>query len=334
MTDGLDPLASLEIEEGLLPAKITSGLPALEMPTQALESARAKIVELEGEVAAEKARADSLEETVKQLGAGDANSQKLAAEVSVLKADLARRDAQVEAKVDTEFLAPAVVEARGQMALLQQKCAEESFKLSVALQASEARLGEAIVTAQELEYQRDERDDMLRREEATRQQAERDGERAGRQVAMVRLTHIQHADPAKGKADEEINRARTRVLAALGKVGAQVKMGRTEGQCALCDADPGCQRNRLLNWPHGSLVKKEIQLYLQLVVDEAGDRGADPFAALEYWASGLPMSKFDPQPSVEVPEPDQCEAVDAEGGRCTSESGRHTVHSHPSSGGE
>lgn len=326
MTDGLDPLASLELSEGMLPAKLTEGLPALEMPTDALNSARGEIVDLKGQIAAEKARSDVLEEQLKKLGSGEPRSQELAAEVAVLKAELAKRDALPKAEASTEHLLPAVVEARGQMMLLEQKFAAESFKLSLALDASEARLGEAIATAQELEYQRDERDDMLRQEEAKRQQAERDSERTGLQVAMVRLTHIQNADPTKGKADKDIGHARTRVLAALGKTGAQITLGCTEGQCTLCDADPGCQRNRLLNWPHGVLVPKEIQLYLQLVVDEAGDRGADPFAALEYWATGRLMSKFDPQPAVEEEPDEQCEVTDDEGRRCTKGNGSHTVH--------
>jgi hypothetical protein len=313
----LDPLSSLEIEEGLLPARITEGLPELKMPTDALEEARSEIIDLQGKLAAEKARADVLEDQLHKLG--DVDITKLSAEIALLKAELAKRDAQAEAEVDTERLLPAVVEARGQMLLLEQKYAGESYKLGVALQASEARLGEVLEVAKDLEYQRDERDDMLRKEEAARQQSDRKRERVARQIALVRLTHIRTADPAKGSAsDVNIRLARTRLLAALGNVGAQVELGRMDGQCALCDADPGCVKERLLNWPHGTLVPRDIQDYLQLIVDEATDRGTDPFTALESWASGNSMESFDPKP--------QCDAVSAEGARCAKESGRHTVH--------
>ena len=314
----LDPLSHLEIEEGFLPANVSKGLPALEMPTAALEGARSEIVELQAKLAAEKVRGDVLEEQLRQIGTK--NTTQLQAEIAVLKAELARRDATVTAEADTERLLPAVVEARGQMVMLQQQHAEESFRLGVALQASEARLGEVLETAKDLEYQRDERDDMLRQEEVKRQQADRMRERTARQIALVRLTHIRTADPANGSASHaNVRLARTRLLAALGNVGAQVELGRMDGQCALCDADPGCVKERLLNWPHGALVPRDIQDYLQLIVDEAIERKADPFTALESWASGNSMASFDPKPP-------QCEATNSEGEQCSKDSGRHTVH--------
>jgi hypothetical protein len=255
---------------------------------------RRRLVDLESEVHGLQAKCESQKAWITELEKGGglfggrwkARCAELEAEVEALRLQLGvlkGRD-----KGEEKYL-PAVSEVTAALAVVSQERDEVRKAFSVALREN-AEIKEKI---EDVEFQRDERDSMLRDEEAKRQTLEGRQKKMQRQIAQMRQQHMRAVDTEYAKEQDGRRRsesllAKTRVLGALGNVTAQVELGGEflDNVCTLCKASPACERTRLLSWPHGTLVPRHVQDALQLLVDECQDNGTDPFAALEAWASG------------------------------------------------
>jgi hypothetical protein len=280
-----DPLAALEASE-------SPQLPSVQSIPPAPESAAlaARVVELEGKLAEAEARREAQSERIKSLespglfgGKAKARAAELAKENEDLRAKLAKLEAEAEAGV--EVLLPAVTQAETALALVT----EEKENLTMALIQAQHQVGAAHKQLGEMEFERDERDSLLRDQEGRTQEAERRQRMAQEQLALVRASAIRSTDPGAGEPKKGVALTRLRLQAALGNMGAAVQLGGDylDNTCAFCNASPACTKNRLLTWPHGKLVPRNEQEYLKLLVQEAQALGSDPFLVLEAWAAGM-----------------------------------------------
>lgn len=289
-----DALSALEVQSKPSTPAASPMLPAaLALPEDAELSLRKRLVELEAEVAGLNAKCESQRERIAKAEEGGglfggkwkARSQELEVEVEALRVEVAT----LKGREKGERYLPAVAEVTTALAVARQEVGEARQAFAMALRET----NELKQTVDDLEYQRDERDSMLRDEEAKRQTLEGRQKKMGRQIAQMRQQHMRSIDVEYAKEQDSRRRsesllARTRVLGALGNVTAQVELGGEflDNVCTLCKASPACERSRLLSWPHGTLVPRNVQDALQLLVDECQSNGTDPFAALEAWASG------------------------------------------------
>lgn len=302
MTDPLSALEGQRFTPQLPASRSSAPNPVREGLLDAVRMAQ-QVVDLEAKLAKAEAERDALKERLdaeaKGGGMFGSKHKARADALSEENVELRRKLAELEARLAAEdrmeevFL-PTIAEAETALATVRHENAE----LAMALSTTQAQVGQMRETLEELEFQRDERDELLRREEAARQQAERTNERTRQQLAQVRMKALASQDPKewerKRKDETPVSISKKRVRAVLGDIGSLVELGNDylDGVCPMCDASPACQRDRLLEWPHGKLIPRHIQDYLQLIVQEAQARGGDPFKALEAWCSGVPMAEY------------------------------------------
>jgi len=278
-----------------------------------------KVADLTMEVEALKAKPGILKRATAGLSEGRATrrAEKAEAEAERLRTKL---DDQKEAD-EIKYL-PAVAKAETQIAVVEQKHGQEMFALGQVLAQKDELLVETRGVCEALEFQRDERDDMLRKEEARRQQAELSAQQTGHALAMVRTKFLLENDP--GLSEERAERtkaqlAKTRVLAWLGNMMAQAELGVLHDVCPLCGASPRCLVHDVPVFPHGGLIPLPIQTYLAMLISEAKDKGADPKVVLEGWASGVEISKLDfrskPDPEEDEDDEEDVDDPDTECGR-------------------
>lgn len=282
-----DPLAALDNAE---PAPM---VPAAASVPDAGETIKLqqRVVELEAELAAANARIEAQAERIASLekpgGLFGGKAKKRAAELEAEVENLRAENAKLKAEADgaSETLLPAVAQVETALAVVSQE--NDNLKFALAQSQNEAHAARAQLG--ELEFERDERDALLRDQEGQRQEAERRARLAQEQLALVRASAIRKNDPGAGEPLKGTRLTRLRLQAALGNMGAAVELGGDylDNTCAFCNASPACTRERLLSWPHGKLVPRNEQEYLKLLVGEAQERGADPFKVLEAWASGM-----------------------------------------------
>jgi len=287
MTDPLSALETMAPEE-------TGLVPVVQEPAEAtVLKLRRRIAELDAELAARDARLAAQAERIIALekpGMFGGKAKKRAADLEAENEELRAKVARLEAEAKGgESLLPAVVQAENHLAVV----AQENFQLSTALQQTQQEATWARKQLGEMEFERDERDALLRDQEGKAQNAERRQRMAQEQLALVRASAIRENDPAKAQGGDAPKKGTTltrlRLSAALGNMGSAVELGGDylDNTCAFCNASPACTRQRLLSWPHGKLVPRHEQEYMKLLVQEAQAHGADPFRVLEAWAGGV-----------------------------------------------
>lgn len=301
----MDALSSLESPRALAPMGAFAGVPGAD-PLDALtsklavakenEELRAKLATMEKDLIGAQAKIEAKAKRVEELEKGGglfggkwkARVSELEAQVESLMETNAKLTAELESLKSEnpkgQSYLPAVVEAQHALALVREEVQQARFAVAKFTEENASLK----VKVDDLEFQRDERDDMLRQAEARAATAKTQQKRTAQQAAIMRRAHLLANDPTAGAPRSDKELARTRVLAGLGNVEAQVMLGGDfmDNTCAMCRASPACEKERLLNWPHGTLIPREVQNYLQILVDDAQQREADPFEALERWASG------------------------------------------------
>ena len=236
----------------------------------------------DAELVSANARVQELEEEVEQL------RQDHAHEVAELQERIAELEANSE-KAAEEKLLPALSKFEVQLS----EANEKNTELMIALRLRDEEVMGYTKTVGRLEAQRDERDDMLRKEETKRRNAELKGKLAAHAVAQMRMDYVRAHDPAAGEPLSATQTIRNRILAWIGNHVARIEIGIDLDVCPLCRASPACQIDLDSPNVHGPLIPPQFKRYLKAVVTEAKRQEADPIVALEAWASGSTMTDLE-----------------------------------------